>query len=158
MHFAGHRLTIVDLDEEGAGVGDLAGRRLHVPWTLPGESVLIEVEHESPHRAEAWGRLVELRTPAPDRALAECASFGRCGGCVLQHLGYARQLSFKRGRVEQALRRAGVAAPVGPCLGLGMGTDGSPRPYRNRRNGNVPRRRRQLQPEVRPRAGYRPGT
>src|SRR5262249_9224532 len=34
---------------------------------------------------------------------AACPAFGRCGGCVLQHLCYPAQLTEKRRRVEEAL-------------------------------------------------------
>jgi len=127
---AQHRFTIASLDEDGAGVGapaGLLGRRLHVPFCLPGEEVIAEVEHESPHRPEAWGRLVERRSSAPERVEPACPAWGRCGGCALQHLGYPQQLLFKRRLVEDALGRAGVTATVGPCA-----APGPPRPYRNR--------------------------
>jgi len=127
---AQHRFTIASLDEDGAGVGapaGLAGRRLHVPFCLPGEEVVAEVEHQSPHRPEAWGRLVERHSSAPGRVPPACPAWGRCGGCALQHLDYPQQLLFKRRLVEDALALSGVSAEVGPCA-----APGPPRPYRNR--------------------------
>src|SRR5947209_3026319 len=58
---AHHHVTIDALDDEGAGEGTLPGGalRLHVPFALPGEEVVATVEHASPHRPAAWGRLVE---------------------------------------------------------------------------------------------------
>jgi 23S rRNA (uracil1939-C5)-methyltransferase len=127
---ARHRFTIASLDEDGAGVGappGLGGRHLHVPFCLPGEEVVAEIAHQSPHRPEAWGRLIERFTSAPARTEPACRAWGRCGGCALQHLAYPSQLTFKRALLEDALRAAGLAAPVGECL-----APGPPRPYRNR--------------------------
>ena len=128
-------LTIAcdDLDDEGAALGtDQAGSeptRVHVPGALPGESVLAAVEHRSPHRAEAWARLVQIITPSPHRRAPACRAFGACGGCVLQHLDYPEQLRWKAGRVRAiaAAQPALAGVPVADCVA-------SPRPlgYRNR--------------------------
>jgi 23S rRNA (uracil1939-C5)-methyltransferase len=118
-----HRLRIDDLDEEGAGVGVVGDLELHVPFALPGETVEAELEHRSPHRAAGsrarsvgWGRLREVLEPSPDRVPVACAAWGRCGGCVLQHLRYERQLEWKRDLVAGPIVAAGIEAPVGACV------------------------------------------
>jgi 23S rRNA (uracil1939-C5)-methyltransferase len=131
---AGARLTLSPsaLDETGAGVCPLPEATVHVAGALPGEQVVAEVEHVSPHRRggrqQAWARLQQVLAPSPDRVPPVCPGYGACGGCPLQHLAYPAQLDWKRARVQEALARvptlAGVA--VAPCLA-------SPRPlgYRN---------------------------
>src|SRR5262245_16733203 len=92
------------LDEAGCGVGDGDGVRVHVADLLPGESAEVAIDHASPHRAEAWGRIVRRLGPASaDRVEPACPAFGRCGGCVWQHLAYPAQLAAKRARVAAAL-------------------------------------------------------
>jgi 23S rRNA (uracil1939-C5)-methyltransferase len=110
------------LDAEGAGLAETGGAQLHVAGALPGETVLVAVEHVSPHRGpagpQAWARTLRVLVPSPDRRAPACPAHGACGGCLLQHLEYQRQLEWKRQRVEAALAGvAGVArAGVQPCL------------------------------------------
>ena len=92
------------LDDTGRGVGSVDGARIHVADLLPGERAEVEIEHASPHRAEAWGRVVRrLGAASADRVAPACPAFGRCGGCAWQHLAYPAQLVAKRARVQAAL-------------------------------------------------------
>jgi 23S rRNA (uracil1939-C5)-methyltransferase len=108
-------VTATELDEAGCGVGTSEGRRVHAVDLLPGERAEIAIDHASPHRPEAWGRIVRrLGATSPDRVAPACPAFGRCGGCVWQHLDYPAQLAGKRVRLAEALAdvpavRAGVA-------------------------------------------------
>lgn len=98
-----------ELDDDGAGVGAAGALRLHVAGALPGERALAAVEHVSPHARgtlrPAWGRLIRILSPSPDRVEPVCPAYGRCGGCVVQHLAYPAQLEWKRARVVAALAR-----------------------------------------------------
>jgi len=97
-------LTVDRLDADGRGVGDCGHVRVHVADLLPGERGRAVVEHMSPHRPQAWGRLDErLGEPAPERVAPACAAFGHCGGCAWQHLAYPAQLLEKRRIVRDAL-------------------------------------------------------
>ncbi|HEY1814650.1 MAG TPA: 23S rRNA (uracil(1939)-C(5))-methyltransferase RlmD [Kofleriaceae bacterium] len=99
-----HDVTATALDDTGAGIGTADGLRVHVVDLLPGERAEIVVDHASPHRPEAWGRIVKrLGAPSPDRVAPACPAFGRCGGCTWQHLAYPAQLAAKRARVASAL-------------------------------------------------------
>jgi len=126
----GERLHVacVDLDDDGAGLGGEAPR-VHVAGLLPGEEATAVVEHVSSQRAEAWARLERIERTSPARRAPACAAFGRCGGCVLQHLAYEEQLVWKTARMRRALEGvAGLPAiEVAACVP-------SPRPlgYRNR--------------------------
>jgi 23S rRNA (uracil1939-C5)-methyltransferase len=105
------QVTATSLDEAGHGVGTADGKRIHVADLLPGERAEVAIDHTSPHRPEAWGRIVRrLDAPSADRAVPACPGFGRCGGCLWQHLSYPAQLAAKRARVVAAL---GAGAEVG---------------------------------------------
>ena len=105
------QVTATSLDEAGCGIGTAEGRQVHVVDLLPGESAEVAIDHASPHRAEAWGRIVRrLGEFSRDRTEPACPGFGRCGGCVWQHLAYPAQLAAKRARVADALGGAPVAA------------------------------------------------
>ncbi|HUJ63363.1 MAG TPA: 23S rRNA (uracil(1939)-C(5))-methyltransferase RlmD [Kofleriaceae bacterium] len=103
-------LVATELDDAGCGVGPVDGRRVHVTDLLPGERAEVAIDHASPHRAEAWGRIVRrLGAASPDRVTPACPAFGRCGGCVWQHLAYPAQLVAKRRKVAAALPGLAVA-------------------------------------------------
>jgi 23S rRNA (uracil1939-C5)-methyltransferase len=116
-------VTATALDEAGLGVGVVTGGvRLHVADLLPGERAEVAIDHHSPHKAEAWGRVTRrLGVTSEDRRAPVCPAFGRCGGCTWQHLAYPAQLAEKQRRVELALadilaidQRGVTVAPVRP--------------------------------------------
>ena len=108
-------VTATRLDDAGLGVGVDGERTLHVVDLLPGERAEVVIDHASPHRAEAWARIVKrLGTASPDRAEPVCPAFGRCGGCTWQHLAYPAQLEAKRARVVAAVGELGQVAPCVP--------------------------------------------
>jgi 23S rRNA (uracil1939-C5)-methyltransferase len=102
------QVEAVTLDEAGAGVGHVAEGaavlEVHVADLLPGERAEVEIEHRSPHRALAWGRITaRVGAPSPDRVAPACPGFGACGGCAWQHLAYPAQRLEKRRRLARAL-------------------------------------------------------
>jgi 23S rRNA (uracil1939-C5)-methyltransferase len=104
-------VTATELDETGAGIGVADGTRVHVADLLPGERAEAAIDHASPHRKEAWATITRrLGAPSPDRVAPACPAFGRCGGCVWQHLAYPAQLAAKRARVVGAVGAHDVAA------------------------------------------------
>lgn len=113
-------VTATELDEAGLGVGLSAGRRIHVTDLLPGERAEVAIDHVSPHRPEGWARIVRRLGPtSPERVEPTCPGWGRCGGCVWQHLSYPAQLEAKHGRVAKELAHVGMpVAPVRPSPAL----------------------------------------
>jgi 23S rRNA (uracil1939-C5)-methyltransferase len=102
-------LTIVSLGAGGDGVAETANGPVYVPEALPGEIVRVEIEGDR-------GQVTERQTASPDRIEPFCPYFGRCGGCVAQHIGPSLYGAWKRGKVASALARAGVPAEVGPLI------------------------------------------
>lgn len=112
---------IVDLDIDelaagGEGAGRLGGRRVLVPFTIPGERVRARV----PRRAgDVTATLLEVLRPSPHRVAPRCAHFGQraspgagpCGGCSWQHIAYPEQLRLKTRLVERLIRAALSPAP-----------------------------------------------
>ncbi|HEY8485227.1 MAG TPA: TRAM domain-containing protein [Longimicrobiales bacterium] len=105
-------VEITGIAAGGAGVGRLPdGRVVFVHRTAPGEEVEVRVVEEK--RRWARAELVRVRRPAPERRVAPCPYYDRCGGCTLEHLEYEAQLRAKAGIVRDALERIG-----GFALGL----------------------------------------
>ncbi len=102
----GEQVSILarEIDEAGHGVGDFGELSVHVLGLLPGERAEVKIDHLSPHAPRAWGTIVRpIGPPAPERAQPWCHAFGRCGGCVWQHLAYPGQLYGKTRRVQLIL-------------------------------------------------------
>jgi len=136
-------LTLTGFASGGKAVGHAPdGRVVFVEFALPGERVIAEITDDRPSYIEATAVLV--LEASEDRIEPPCQYFGRCGGCQLQHVAYARQLELKTGVVREQLERIGrfsadeVEALVRPMLGMD-----SPWGYRNhnrftvRRDGEV---------------------
>lgn len=103
----------VRIDSLGAGGDGVAvlpgGGRLYVPFTLSGETVLIEAEGER-------ARLLNVLEPSPLRVQPPCRHFGECGGCALQHFDFAHYLEWKRQSVAQTLASRGIEAELSPIV------------------------------------------
>src|SRR4029453_12535796 len=115
-------LRIEDVAFGGKGVAREQGKAVFVPYTIEGEMVSAEILREKKQFAEA--ELVEIKQSSPNRIAPECPYFGRCGGCVYQHISYEHQLAIKWRQVRDALKRIGKLKdiPMRPIIS-------SPRQY-----------------------------
>jgi 23S rRNA (uracil1939-C5)-methyltransferase len=86
------------------------GRAVFIPFTIPGESVRVELNEEKPGYARA--RLLEVLEPSPQRSEPRCAHFGECGGCQYQHMSYAAQVEAKTAILKEQLERIGKLSPA----------------------------------------------
>ncbi len=97
-------LTIDEIGARGDGIAESDGKRIFVPFTLPGERVRARLRSgNEPLRAE----LEEIIAPAPGRVAPPCPHFGECGGCALQHMAPDDYAIWKREMVRTALARHG---------------------------------------------------
>ncbi|EQD59784.1 RNA methyltransferase, TrmA family [mine drainage metagenome] len=100
---------ILDLSHDGRGVARADGKVIFVSGALPGEHVRLGRRRSHRHFDEA--ELLEVLTPSPQRAVPPCPHFGRCSGCVLQHLQPQAQLAAKQRVLAENLERIGKVAP-----------------------------------------------
>ena len=110
-------IRILRIAAGGDGVGKLAdGRTVFVPRTAPGDLVELDRIRESKRFARA--RLVRVLEPGPNRVVPACPHYTRddCGGCQLQHLTPAAQLSAKQSIVGETLRRVGKVELPDPSV------------------------------------------
>lgn len=101
--------TIERIVPGGAGMAHAGGLTLFVPMTAPGDTVELRVERR--RGQTAWGTLLHVAEPGPDRTEPPCPYYGVCGGCDLQHLTYEAQLAAKLDIVRDCLRRIGGIEP-----------------------------------------------
>ena len=89
----------------GEGIIRHEGVTFFVPACLPGEKVrfrVLKIKNQI-----GYGKIEEVFTPAEERVREKCPVFLRCGGCSLQHIDYAVQLTHKATVVKDALRKIG---------------------------------------------------
>jgi 23S rRNA (uracil1939-C5)-methyltransferase len=94
-------VSILGLDDDGVGVGRVAGHDVRVPLALPGERVMASVERRG--REEMSCRLDKVLAASPDRVHSPCRHAGSCGACPLIAMSYPAQLRLKEQRIREAL-------------------------------------------------------
>jgi 23S rRNA (uracil1939-C5)-methyltransferase len=134
---------VVGLGHEGEGVGRTDGFTLFIPGALPGERVKARVSEVKKQFGRA--ELLQVLSSSPDRIAAPCPIYEQCGGCQLQHMAYAAQLTWKRRMVVDALTRIGklIVAGEGEHAGSAEGVVvhsviGMDEPWRYRNKAQVP--------------------
>ena len=96
-------LRIIDIAEEGKGVGKADELVVFVDKAVPGDVVDVRVVKKKKNFAEAV--IESLHEKSELRTDPFCQHFGTCGGCKWQHMSYDAQLTFKHKNVEAALQR-----------------------------------------------------
>ncbi len=102
-------LLITRLGAQGDGVAETTGAPVFVPFALPGERVIADVDG-------ARGRLLRVLQPSPDRIKPVCRHFGTCGGCVVQHMSSNVYRAWKRDLVVSAFAARGLDVTVGDLV------------------------------------------
>ncbi|GAA3981691.1 23S rRNA (uracil(1939)-C(5))-methyltransferase RlmD [Mucilaginibacter dorajii] len=96
-------VTIIDIAEEGKGVGKVDDFVLFVDKAIPGDIADVQVYRSKKSFGEA--KITNLKQPSAYRVEPFCEHFGTCGGCKWQHMTYEAQLKFKQKSVADALSR-----------------------------------------------------
>ncbi len=109
----GKQCTVV-LDRYGAdgvavGTGP-DGVEVHVAGALQGERAVVEIEHVSQHRRQAWGRIITLAEVSAHRTRDHDAPGHRCGGCSWAHLDEVAQREAKEARLQEVVDACGGPA------------------------------------------------
>ncbi len=98
-------LEIVDVTNEGSGVGKVDGMAVFVPLTAVGD--VVKVKALKVKKNYAYGKAMEIITPSKLRIENDCPYFNRCGGCVFRHIGYKAELELKSNKVYEVIKRIG---------------------------------------------------
>ena len=128
-------IDIVDIGNDGEGIGKIDGYTLFVKDALPGDKVKVKIMKAK--KNYAYARLEEIIEASPDRVTPKCPIARQCGGCSLQAISYERQLQFKQDKVRNNLIRIGgfnaeyVDSILEPICGM-------EEPYRYRNKAQYP--------------------
>ncbi|MES2012144.1 MAG: 23S rRNA (uracil(1939)-C(5))-methyltransferase RlmD [Pseudomonadota bacterium] len=102
--------VIESLDQEGRGVAHVEGKTIFIDGALPNEKVTFQSHRIKPSYEVA--NVVEVLKQSNQRVTPKCPHFGLCGGCKLQHLDFAAQVSAKQRLLENDLWHIGQVRPV----------------------------------------------
>ncbi len=115
-----YRVEIVDMSEQGQGIGRAGGMVAFVQGAVTGD--VAEIEFTKKKKNYGFAKLKNLITPSPNRIEPFCKDgFSRgCGGCALARLNYPGQLVLKERMVREKLARlGGVEEPdVKPIIAM----------------------------------------
>lgn len=98
-------VLIIDITEDGKGLGKSEGQVVFVEKTVPGD--IVDVQLRRKKKSVLEGSIASFKTYSEHRAAPFCPHFGICGGCKWQHLSYESQLMFKAKQVKDSLERLG---------------------------------------------------
>ena len=116
MIFVADSILTLDVEKPTAGGRMLArhnGQVVLVWGTIPGERVRARVERAG--KGVLYAETIEVLSASPDRR--EALPDWRCGGNVLAHVAYPRQLELKSAIVRDAFARIGrMPLPEGPAV------------------------------------------
>jgi tRNA/tmRNA/rRNA uracil-C5-methylase (TrmA/RlmC/RlmD family) len=98
-------VEIIDVAFGGYGVARHHGKVVFIPDTMTGDTVRAEIVQNK--KRCAFGRLLEIITPALERVTSACPYTGTCGGCQYRHIEYTAQCKIKKQQIVSTLERVG---------------------------------------------------
>lgn len=93
------KVKIEKLIYGGAGLARHEGRVVFVPFSAPGDQLLVQPVEIKKHYIRAV--IKQIVEPGSGRTDPLCSHFEKCGGCDWQHLEYSRQVEAKRLILEE---------------------------------------------------------
>ena len=100
-------VQIEALAENGRGLTQHEGRTLEVFDALAGEQV--NARYLFGRRFRGQAQMVDVIEPSPERVSPECAYFGTCSACSLQHLSADGQIRHKQASLLACFEQHGLA-------------------------------------------------
>ncbi len=104
------------VDFHGYGADGLAvgtgpgGVEVYVAGAIEGERAVVEIDHVSQHRRQAWAHIIALEEASGHRTRDHDAPGHRCGGCSWAHLDEVAQREAKEARLQEVVDACGPPA------------------------------------------------
>lgn len=96
-------VEIIDNGYEGEGIAKIEGFTIFVPNAIKGEKVEILIVKVLV--SHAFGKILDIIKPSPERVESDCSTYKRCGGCSLRHIKYEETLNMKRNAVQSLVNK-----------------------------------------------------
>lgn len=106
-NFKKYELKCNRLNNLGQGVALFNKKEITVPYFLPKEVGIVEVENRND---VTKGKLVKLIKESNIRHNTSCGVYQKCGSCHLLHMKYEEQLNYKKELVESYFKKEKVNA------------------------------------------------
>ncbi len=104
----------------GYSLGRLDGKAVLVPYTAPGEEVLVRITEDK--KDYSLGAVETIVSRSGSRIEPACPFHEQCGGCCYQHLSYDCELQFKKIILLDCMARmAGMDAAELPEIAIAAG-------------------------------------
>ena len=97
--------TVEKVVSGGFGLSRIDGKVIFIEGALPQEIVKVEVH--TIKKDLLWARVIEVIQAHPERRIAPCEFFEKCGGCHLQYATIELQNTIKKSIFEDGLKRIG---------------------------------------------------
>lgn len=97
------KVEITRLNHNGEGVGQINGKIIFVPKTLPGD--IVEATTVEDHKNFIRGVPTKFYQKSNVRIPSNCPYFNECGGCQFLELPYQEQLKYKKEKVINILKK-----------------------------------------------------
>lgn len=105
-----HSAKVIRLSHDGRGVANVDGKVTFLHGGLPNETV--SFVYRKKHANYDEGQVIAVKEdPHPHRVTPDCAHFGICGGCSLQHLSSTQQIIVKQNILLEQLAHTGGITP-----------------------------------------------
>ena len=101
------RATVTALGSRGEGIVEGPAGSVYLPFAAPGDEV--EITWRTDRKGRLAVRSWHLIQPSARRRQPVCRHFGRCGGCMLQHVDEEIYVSWLDARIRRALHTQGLA-------------------------------------------------
>ena len=124
-----YKTNIIDLSNDGQGIGKIDNFTLFIEDTIPGD--FVEIKIIKTNKTYGYGKLIKIITLSPDRIASKCEVSDKCGGCSLLCMDYNAQLKHKRKIVINCLERIGGFKNIDKITEKIIGMD-NPYNYRNK--------------------------
>lgn len=88
---------------QGLCLSEIDGKKVFIENCVTEDLLLVKIKKVKKDFIEAYP--IELLQPSQFRVEPKCIHFGVCGGCVLQNMAYAAQLSSKQNIIIETIER-----------------------------------------------------
>lgn len=90
----------------GNSIGKFDGKTIFIPYSMPGETV--EVEIKTSKRDYDIAEITKIIKASPHRVEPKCKYYGKCGGCNMMHIDYEYQKELRVQMLEDIFMQNGI--------------------------------------------------
>ena len=90
----------------GNSLGKIDGKNVFVPYTMPGETLEIEITDSK--KDYDFAEIKKIIKPSKDRITPPCRYYGKCGGCNMMHIKPQKQRELRKQMLTDVFFQNGI--------------------------------------------------